>query len=172
MSPAATPGASGTCLLYTSDPSSRLGGADANRARLAKIEELAARAEAFAQMDFTFLFDPSRKLMTVGFNVTERRPDNSFYDLLASEARLGSFIAIAQGQVPQEHWFALSRLLVAGRGEPTLASWSGSMFEYLMPLLVMPTYENTLLDETYKGAVERQIEYGRLDVYKRQSLPW
>jgi cellobiose phosphorylase len=149
------------------DPSSRLGGADANRARLAKIEELAARAEAFAQMDFTFLFDPSRKLMTVGFNVTERRPDNSFYDLLASEARLGSFIAIAQGQVPQEHWFALSRLLVAGRGEPTLASWSGSMFEYLMPLLVMPTYENTLLDETYKGAVERQIEYGRL-----RRVPW
>jgi cyclic beta-1,2-glucan synthetase len=163
----ATWSAEGPTPRELADPSSRLGGADNCRARLTKIEGLAARAEALAQMDFTFLFDTSRKLMTVGFNVTDRRPDNSYYDLLASEARLGSFVAIAQGQVPQEHWFALSRLLVAGHGEPTLASWSGSMFEYLMPLLVMPSYENTLLGETYKGAVERQIEYGRL-----RRVPW
>jgi len=68
------------------------------------------------------------------------------YDLLASEARLCSFVAIAQGQIPQESWFALGRLLTNVGGEPILVSWSGSMFEYLMPLLVMPTYERTLLD--------------------------
>ena len=89
---------------------------------------------------------------SIGFNVTERRRDASFYDLLASEARLCSYVAIALGQVPQDHWFSLGRLLVASRGEPILVSWSGSMFEYLMPLLVMPNYENTLLDHTCKGA--------------------
>ena len=89
------------------------------------------------------------------------RRDSSYYDLLASEARLCSFVAIAQGQVPQENWFALGRLLTTAGGEPLLMSWSGSMFEYLMPLLVMPTYRNTLLDQTYRAAVERQIEYGR-----------
>ena len=89
------------------------------------------------------------------------RGDTSYYDLLASEARLASFVAIAQGQVPQEHWFALGRLLTTAGGEPVLLSWSGSMFEYLMPLLVMPAYEDTLLDQTCRAAVERQIAYGR-----------
>ncbi len=79
----------------------------------------------------------------------ERRLDASFYDLLASEARLASFVAIAQGQLPQEGWFALGRLLtVTGSGEPVLLSWSGSMFEYLMPTLVMPSFAGTLLDQT------------------------
>ena len=76
-------------------------------------------------------------------------------------------MAIAQGQLPQESWFALGRLLTTAGGEPILLSWSGSMFEYLMPLLVMPTYENTLLDQTCKAAVERQIEYGR-----QRGVPW
>ena len=102
-------------------------------------------------MDFSFLFDKSRDLFAIGYNVGDQRLDASFYDLLASEARLASFVAIAQGQVGQEHWFALGRLLTTTGGAPTLLSWSGSMFEYLMPLLVMPTYENTLLDQTYKG---------------------
>ena len=97
-----------------------------------------------ANMDFGFLFDAERDLFTIGYNVTEHRRDPSFYDLLASESRLGSYVAIAQEQVPQKHWFSLGRLLAASRGEPMLVSWSGSMFEYLMPLLVMPTYENTL----------------------------
>jgi len=70
----------------------------------------------------------------------------AYYDLLASEARLSSFVAIAQGQLSQENWFALGRLLTRAGGEMTLLSWSGSMFEYLMPLLVMPTFEYTLLD--------------------------
>ncbi len=116
--------------------------------RLVELESLARQCDELAVMDFTFLFDITRDLFSVGFNVVERRCDNSFYDLLASEARLCSYVAIALGQVPQEHWFALGRLLVASRGEPILVSWSGSMFEYLMPLLVMPNYENTLLDPT------------------------
>src|ERR1035437_9002051 len=88
-------------------------------------------------MDFTFLFDSTRDLFSIGCNVTERRCDTSFYDLLASEARLCSYVAIALGQVPQDHWFSMGRLLVASRSEPILVSWSGSMFEYLMPLLVI-----------------------------------
>ena len=108
-----------------------------------------------------------RDLFSIGFNVAERRRDTSFYDLLASEARLCSYVAIALGQVPQDHWFSMGRLLVASRGEPILVSWSGSMFEYLMPLLVMPNYENTLLDHTCKAAVQQQIEYGKL-----RGVPW
>jgi len=144
-----------------------LPGTDAARARLQAIEALAGRAAALARMDFTFLYDADRKLFAIGYNVATRRRDNSYYDLLASEARLASYVAIAQGQVGQEHWFALSRLLVAGSGEPVLASWSGSMFEYLMPLLVMPNFDNTLLDETCRGAVQRQIDYGRA-----RHVPW
>ncbi len=118
-------------------------------------------------MDYDFLFDKVRRQLVIGYNVGERRCDTSYYDLLASEARLCNFVAIAQGQLPQESWFALGRLLTTAGGEPVLLSWSGSMFEYLMPLLVMPTYENTLLDQTYQAAVERQIEYGR-----QRGVPW
>ncbi|HLF97245.1 MAG TPA: glucoamylase family protein [Methylococcaceae bacterium] len=118
-------------------------------------------------MEYDFLFDKARRLLAIGYNVGERQRDSSYYDLLASEARLCSFVAIAQGQVPQENWFALGRLLVTTTGEPILLSWSGSMFEYLMPLLVMPTYENTLIDQTYRAVVQRQIEYGR-----QRGVPW
>src|SRR5262249_42722840 len=90
-----------------------------------------------------------------------------FYDLLASEARFGSYIAISQDKLPQEHWFAMSRALTAADGGLALLSWSGSMFEYLMPLLVMPTFDNTLLDETCHSVVRRQIQYGR-----QRSVPW
>ncbi|MCC8986231.1 MAG: cyclic beta 1-2 glucan synthetase [Candidatus Contendobacter sp.] len=137
------------------------------RDRIAALEHLALQAGELAQMDYDFLFDETRHLLAIGYNVSERRRDASYYDLLASEARLGSFVAIAQGQLPQESWFALGRLLIIAGGEPTLLSWSGSMFEYLMPLLVMPTYENTLLDQTGQAAVARQIEYG-----KQRGVPW
>ena len=126
-----------------------------------------SRRPASPQMQYDFLFDRARQLLTIGYNVAEHRADQSYYDLLASEARLCSFVAIAQGQVPQDHWFALGRMLITTGGEPMLLSWSGSMFEYLMPLLVMPTYENTLLDETYRAAVDRQIEYGQ-----QRGVPW
>jgi cyclic beta-1,2-glucan synthetase len=130
------------------------------RERIAAVEGLARQASHFSSMEYDFLFDKGCHLLAIGYNVGERRRDSSYYDLLASEARLCSFVAIAQGQLPQEHWFALGRLLTTAGGGPVLISWSGSMFEYLMPLLVMPTYEHTLLDQTYKAAVERQIQYG------------
>ena len=140
---------------------------DHARQRLLALETLAQQSDELAAMDFTFLFDPARDLFSTGFNVAERRRDTGFYDLLAAEARLCSYVAIALGQVPQDHWFSLGRLLVASRGEPILVSWSGSMFEYLMPLLVMPNYENTLLDHTCKAAVRQQIGYGKL-----RGVPW
>jgi hypothetical protein len=84
------------------------------------------------------LFDRTQNLLAIGYNGDEHRRDNSFYDLLASEARLASFIAIAQGKLPQQTWFALGRQLTNAGTAPILLSWSGSMFEYLMPLLVMP----------------------------------
>ncbi|MBI4750822.1 MAG: cyclic beta 1-2 glucan synthetase [Acidobacteria bacterium] len=129
--------------------------------RLKELDELAGRSGDLAQMEYDFLFDPTRKLLATGYNVGERRLDSSYYDLLASEARLSSFVGIAQGRLPQEHWFALGRLLTTADGGPTLLSWSGSMFEYLMPLLVMPTFDDTLLDQTYRASVKTQIEYGR-----------
>lgn len=135
--------------------------------RIAALQDLARQAGELAQMDYGFLFDDTRHLLAIGYDVREYRRDTSYYDLLASEARLASFVAIAQGQMPQEGWFALGRLLTIAAGAPTLLSWSGSMFEYLMPLLVMPTYDNTLLDQTYRTAVARQIEYGR-----QRGVPW
>jgi len=137
------------------------------RQRMRALEALAAQCDELAAMDFAFLFNAGRDLFATGFNVTERRFDSGFYDLLASEARLCSYVAIALGQVPQAHWFSLGRLLVASHGEPILVSWSGSMFEYLMPLLVMPNYENTLLDHTCRAAVQQQIAYGKL-----RGVPW
>ncbi len=137
------------------------------REHLHTLEDLARQSEELAVMDFTFLFDEARELFAIGFNVSENRRDQSFYDLLASEARLCSYVAVAQGQVPLEHWFSLGRLLVTPRGEPILVSWSGSMFEYLMPMLVMPSYAGTLLDQACKAAVAEQIEYGRV-----RKTPW
>ena len=137
------------------------------RARIAAVSGLALQCGALAGMEYDFLYDDARHLLAIGYNVDERRRDSSFYDLLASEARFSTFVAIAQGQLPQESWFALGRLLTTAGGEPILLSWSGSMFEYLMPLLVMPTYEHTLLDQTCKAAVARQIDYG-----KRRGVPW
>ena len=135
--------------------------------RMAAIERLALQCLRLARMEYDFLYDKLRHLLSIGYNVAERRVDSGYYDLLASEARLCNFVAIAQGQLPQESWFALGRLLTGTDGEPVLLSWSGSMFEYLMPLLVMPTYDNTLLDQTCKAAVARQIEYGHL-----RGVPW
>ncbi|HMF79249.1 MAG TPA: glucoamylase family protein, partial [Bryobacteraceae bacterium] len=136
-------------------------------ARIAALDAIETQAAEFSIMEYGFLFDKVRNLLTIGYNVGERRADPSCYDLLASEARLSSFVAIAQGEVPQENWFALGRLLTSSNTGPVLVSWSGSMFEYLMPLLVMPTYQNTLLDQTYMAAVKRQIEYGA-----QRGVPW
>ena len=120
-----------------------------------------------AEMDFSFLFNKNIGVFHIGYNVTEGRADNSFYDLLASEARLASFVTIAKGDVPHEHWFKLGRQMVALKGRRALVSWSGTMFEYLMPLLVMRSYQETLLDETYRTVVAGQIAYGR-----SRGVPW
>ena len=131
------------------------------------IDALIHRCQIIGVMDFGFLYDAKAELLTIGFDVTERRRDLSCYDLLASEARLASFLLIAQGQIPQKHWFALGRLLTSHGGDISLISWSGSMFEYLMPQLMMPSYPDTLLDHSSKAAVSRQIQYGR-----QRSVPW
>ena len=141
--------------------------ARAARNRIAALERLAERAAGLAQMEYEFLYDRSRHLLTIGYNVGERRRDSSYYDLLASEARLTSFLGIAEGHLPQDTWFALGRLLASVGGDPVLMSWGGSMFEYLMPLLVMPNYENTLLAQSCRTAVERQIDYGTA-----RGVPW
>ena len=135
--------------------------------RIKQIDYLVTQATDFSTVSYAFLYDHSRHLMSIGFNVDELRLDASFYDLLASEARLCSFVGISQGKLPQESWFALGRLLTSVEGKPVLMSWDGSMFEYLMPLLIMPTYKGTLLDQTYKTAVMQQIAFG-----KQHSLPW
>lgn len=136
-------------------------------ARRVAFAALAERAGAMAAMDFRFLYDEARDLLSIGFNIDESRLDDGYYDLLASEARLGVFVAIAADQLPQRAWFALGRRLATLGGRNVLLSWSGSMFEYLMPMLVMPTYDATLLGETMRGAVERQIRYGR-----QRGVPW
>lgn len=143
------------------------GAGSAAQAQLERIDALILRCRALAAMDFEFLYDAACGLLTIGYDVGERRRDPSCYDLLASEARLASFLLIAQGQLPQKHWFALGRLLTSHGGDVSLISWSGSMFEYLMPQLIMPSYPDTLLEQTCKAAVARQIEYGR-----QRAVPW
>ncbi|WP_443700418.1 GH36-type glycosyl hydrolase domain-containing protein [Pseudomonas sp.] len=135
--------------------------------RIATATRLAKLAEDLATMDFSFLYDTRCNLFAIGFNVDEHLRDAGYYDLLASEARLTNFVTIALGQSPQQSWFTLGRLLTSNGGVRVLLSWSGSMFEYLMPLLVMPSPEGTLLDQTCRAAVARQIEYGR-----QLGLPW
>ncbi len=149
--------------------------ADVERARGAcaalaqALYALGARAGAMADgMSFGFLFDEGRKLFSIGYNVSSARLDASHYDLLASEARLASLVAIAKGDAFQEHWFRMARQRASvSSSERVLLSWSGSMFEYLMPLLVTKTYESTLLEETYGAVVDEQIAYGA-----RHSIPW
>lgn len=135
--------------------------------RIEVLQDLMTQCGSFSEMRYDFLYDHARRLLSIGYNVTERRRDASYYDLLASEARLASFVAIAQGQIGQDHWFALGRSLTMSQGEMVLLSWSGSMFEYLMPLLVMPSYKHTLLDQTVDVVINRQIEYGR-----QRNVPW
>ena len=123
--------------------------------------------EMFDAMKFDFLLEPKRKLLSIGYRVADGSLDPGCYDLLASEARLASFIAIAKGEVPSSHWFRLGRgLTPVGRGA-ALISWSGSMFEYLMPLLVMRSPKGSLLDQTCRLVVRRQMKYG-----VERGIPW
>ncbi|MDP3469471.1 MAG: glucoamylase family protein [Daejeonella sp.] len=135
--------------------------------KLTWFEELAEQLEQLSIVDYDFLMNKDTCLLSIGYNVDELRRDDSYYDMLASEARMGIFVGIAQGLLPQESWFSLGRLLTDSKDGPVLLSWSGSMFEYLMPQLVMPTYENTLLHATNIAMVKRQIEYA-----KQRDVPW
>jgi cyclic beta-1,2-glucan synthetase len=135
-------------------------GSDADLAeRLLRLAET-ARAMAI-EMDFQFLLDPDRLLLSIGYQTTEGVRDPSCYDLLASEARLASFFAIAKGDAPARHWFRLGRAVTPVGHGAALISWSGSMFEYLMPSLVMQGPVVSLIESTNRLVVERQIEYGR-----------
>jgi cyclic beta-1,2-glucan synthetase len=118
-------------------------------------------------MEFGFLLDPARNLLSIGYAVTEGRLDPSSYDLLASEARLASFVAIAKGDIPARHWFRLGRVATPVVGGAALVSWSGSMFEYLMPSLVMCAPASSLIARTNSLVVRRQICYGAT-----LGLPW
>ncbi|MGE5049085.1 MAG: GH36-type glycosyl hydrolase domain-containing protein [Deltaproteobacteria bacterium] len=129
-----------------------------------RLEGLSRRATAFADgMSFRFLYDPRRNLFSIGFRAADAdgpgRLDPAHYDLLASEARLASFIAIAKGDVPEKHWFHLGRAVTSVHGTPALLSWSATLFEYLMPLLIMRSHPDTLLDESCRMAVRRQRDY-------------
>ncbi|MGE3539676.1 MAG: glucoamylase family protein [Candidatus Tectimicrobiota bacterium] len=121
----------------------------------------------FDAMEFNFLFDPTRKLFSIGYRVTDNSLDPGYYDLLASEARLTSFIAIAKGEVPASHWFTLGRALTPVGWGSALVSWSGSMFEYLMPALVMRSPAGSLLEQTYHLVIRRQRHYGA-----ERGVPW
>lgn len=136
------------------------------------LADLGQRATELADgMRFGFLFDRRRQLFTIGYRLADDagpgRADGSYYDLLASESRLASFLAIAKGDVPQSHWFHLGRLVVSLQGVPTLVSWSATMFEYLMPRLLMRGYPTTLLDQSCRMAIGLQIRYGR-----DRNVPW
>lgn len=118
-------------------------------------------------MAFDFLYDPQRRVFRIGYNVDAEEPDANYYDLLASEARITSLIAIAKGEVPQRHWLNLSRPITEVGGQRSLISWSGTMFEYLMPILWTRQYENTLLYESAQAAVKAQIAYAL-----QKNVPW
>ena len=133
--------------------------------RLAAVTALTTAM--FGEMQFGFLFDATRKIFSIGYRITDGSLDPSGYDLLASEARLTSFIAIAKGDVPVSHWFHLGRPMTPVAHGAALLSWSGSMFEYLMPALVMRSPSGSLLDQTYRLVVRRQMSYGA-----EQRVPW
>ncbi len=132
------------------------------------FKDLARRSDAlFQAMDFTFLFDSQRQVFHIGYNVTTSGLDLNYYDLLASEARLASLVAIAKGEVPQSHWLHLGRPFTRVDGRQALISWSATMFEYLLPRLMVGSEPGTLLGQTLEVVADRQIEYGR-----EKNIPW
>ncbi|MBN9257043.1 MULTISPECIES: glucoamylase family protein [unclassified Mesorhizobium] len=154
-----------TCEAHVHDAHSDDQAVEALRAKLLTLRE---RARRFAfEMDFSFLMRPERKLLSIGYRVEEHQLDEACYDLLASEARLTSLFAIAKGDLPTEHWFRLGRPIVEIGFQGALMSWSGSMFEYLMPPLVMKEPQGSILNQTSKLIIKRQIQYGR-----QKNVPW
>ena len=143
--------------------------ADANASiQVTRFAQLMERCDRYVnEMDFKFLYHPQRRVFHIGFNLDAGQLDHNYYDLLASEARIASLIAIAKGDVPQSHWMHLGRPVTRVGGDYVLLSWSGTMFEYLMPPLFLRSYPGTLLADSTRGAVSRQIAYG-----KSKGVPW
>jgi cellobiose phosphorylase len=136
--------------------------------KIGQVAELIKEIELFSQeMDLKFLYNSDRKLFAIGYNVDVRKLDTSYYDLLASEARIASLVAIAKEDVPVAHWWALGRLYSIVRGRKVLLSWGGTMFEYLMPLIFTKHYSDSLIGEACHAAVDCQIDYG-----KQRGIPW
>jgi cyclic beta-1,2-glucan synthetase len=135
---------------------------------LKRCRDLATRAEKMgAAMDFRFLYKTDRHLFSIGYNVAQEKLDAACYDLLASEARLASFLCIARGEAPTRHWFYLRRAVVRAARQSCLVSWAGTMFEYLMPQLFLRRYAGTLLHASCEAAVEEQMAYG-----SKRGVPW
>ena len=153
------------CEAHFSDAVFDRANLDDVRGRLLQLGER-ARALAFG-MDFSFLLNTERRLLSIGYNGEEQKLDESCYDLLASEARLTSLFAIAKGDIPSEHWFRLGRPVATVLGQACLVSWSGSMFEYLMPPLVMHERQGGILNQSNNLSIDRQIAYG-----KSLGVPW
>lgn len=165
------------CLSITRELSGNiaLSWKDSLEKGITNIRRFFARAEEMQNVverlitepDFRPLYDEKIRLMAIGYNVTSMQLDNSHYDLMASEARQTSFVGIALGQLPIEHWFSLGRTLIKAGKSTALLSWTGTMFEYLMPLLLLNNFRDTLWDQTYKVVVREHISYGR-----KLGLPW
>lgn len=134
----------------------------------AQLDRIAETCDSLVRdMDFRFLYNRRRKALSIGYDVAAGRVDKSYYDLLASEARIAAFVAIAKGDIPQEAWFHLGRAHTLLEGESTLVSWTGTMFEYLMPALWMRHYPGTICHHSIRGVVKAQREYAR-----RKGVPW
>jgi len=137
-------------------------------ALISRINQLIVRIRDMSKATrFIYLYDAKKQLFSIGYSIKGKKLSRSYYDLLASEARQTSYIAIARGEIPVSHWFRMGRTLTVMDGYKGLLSWTGTMFEYLMPLLIMKSYKNTLLDETYAFAVRNQKKYGM-----QKGMPW
>jgi hypothetical protein len=148
---------------------SMVSGARMDAARLVlELQAVSSDAGRLAdEMSFAFLWSRRRKLLSIGFDGGEKILHDACYDLLASEARTASFIAIAKDEIPQETWFLLSRSRTVDRGRAVLLSWTGTMFEYLMPAIWMKTYPGTLLEASQRGAIISQQEFTA-----SKRIPW
>ena len=132
------------------------------------LQDLAAEAMRFAtEMDFGFLMDKSRLLLSIGYEIERQHLHQACYDLLCSEARIAAFITVAKGEAPQQSWFKLGRIHTMAYGQAVLISWTGTMFEYLMPSLWMRSYPDTLVSRTLDGVVAIQRAFG-----KEHGIPW
>ncbi|MCM0650836.1 cyclic beta 1-2 glucan synthetase [Clostridium swellfunianum] len=135
---------------------------------LIRIENIKGRLNKMAEeTSFTMLYDKNRELFAIGYDVEKDTLGNSHYDLLASESRQASFVAIAKGEIGHKHWFRLGRAMTLMGRSKGLVSWSGTMFEYFMPLLIMKNYPDSLLNETYRAVIEGQKKYAR-----ERKVPW